>query len=137
MSRENVDTLLSASKAARSGTTIEDREAFLTILDTDVRWIAGEGAPGVQGTFRGIDDARNYYAGWASAWEDWDWDIEEVREDQDVVVTRTWLTGRGRGSGLELDMRIGQVWTFRDGKVVRYESFPSWEQALEAAGLAE
>jgi ketosteroid isomerase-like protein len=36
-----------------------------------------------------------------------------------------------------LDMRIGQLWTFRDGKVVRYEAFDSWKQALEAAGLRE
>jgi ketosteroid isomerase-like protein len=34
-------------------------------------------------------------------------------------------------------MRIGQVWTFRDGKVVHYESFPGWEHALEAVGLSE
>ena len=137
MSQENVEILLSASKAARSGTTVEDRETFLTILDTDVEWVAGEGTPGGQGTFRGVDQARSYYAGWASAWADWDWEIQEVRQSGDVVVTRTWLTGRGRGSGLALDMRIGQVWTFRDGKVVRYESFPSWEEALEAAGLSE
>ena len=53
------------------------------------------------------------------------------------MVTRTWLTGKGRGSGLVLDMRIGQVWTFRDGKIVRYEAFPSWERALNAAGMPE
>jgi hypothetical protein len=34
-------------------------------------------------------------------------------------------------------MRIGQVWTFRDGKVVRYEALPTWREALEAAGLSE
>jgi hypothetical protein len=34
-------------------------------------------------------------------------------------------------------MRIGQIWTFRDDKVVRYEALPSWELALEAAGLTE
>ena len=50
------------------------------------------------------------------------------------MVTRTRLTGRGRDSGLVLDMRIGQVWTFREGKVIRYETHPSWEQALEAVG---
>jgi ketosteroid isomerase-like protein len=47
------------------------------------------------------------------------------------------VTGRGRESGLILDMRIGQIWTFRGGKVIRYEAVPSWEVALEAAGLRE
>jgi ketosteroid isomerase-like protein len=45
------------------------------------------------------------------------------------------VTGRGQESGLVLDMRIGQMWTFRDGKVIRYQTFPTWQQALEAAGL--
>jgi hypothetical protein len=64
-------------------------------------------------------------------------EIEEARELGELVVTRTWVTGRGRGSGLVLDMRIGQIWTFRGGKVIRYESRPSWEEALEAVGLSE
>jgi ketosteroid isomerase-like protein len=80
-------------------------------------------------------EAREYYRRWAAAWSEWDWEIEDVRERDDVVVTRTWVTGRGRGSGLVLDMRVGQVWTFRDGKVVRYEALPSWEDALAAAGI--
>jgi ketosteroid isomerase-like protein len=137
MSGENVKILLDASEAARSGTTVEERETFLSILDPKIEWIAREGALDTEGEFHGIEGAREYYARWASAWAEWDWDIEEVREAGDVIVTRTWATGRGRGSGLELDMRIGQIWTFRNGRVVRYESLPSWEEALTAAGIAE
>ncbi len=132
----NVKILLEASKAASAATTPEGRASFLTILDPEIDWIAREGPADMQGEFRGIDEARAYYARWAAAWDEWDWEIEEVRAEGDVVVTRTWLTGRGRGSGLELDMRIGQIWTFRDGKVVRYESLPGREEALAAAGLS-
>jgi ketosteroid isomerase-like protein len=134
MSRENVEILLRASTAASAGATVEERESFLSILDSEITWIDRVG-PDIQGEFRGIDRAREYYARWASAWADWDWRIEEAREHGDLVVTRTWLTGRGRGSGLVLDMRIGQVWKFRGGKVVRYEAYPTWQEALEAAGL--
>jgi hypothetical protein len=28
-------------------------------------------------------------------------------------------------------MHIGQIWAFREGKVIRYEAHPSWESALE------
>jgi SnoaL-like domain len=69
-----------------------------------------------RGGVPGIAEAREYYDRWAAAWAEWDWEIEEVREHRDRVITRTWLTGRGRGSGLVLDMRIAQIWTFRDGK---------------------
>ena len=137
MSEENAETLLNASATARSATTATDREAFLSILDPEIEWIARDGAPDTQGEFHGIEGAREYYARWASAWADWDWKIEEVRERGDLVASRTWVTGRGRASGLVLDMRIGQIWTFRGGRVSRYESLPTWEQALEAAGLRE
>ena len=135
MSQENVTALLNASKAANAASSDEERARFLAILDPEVEWIAREGPPDLQGEFRGIEEAREYYARWASAWEEWGWEIEDAQEQGDLVVTRTWLTGRGRESGLVLDMRIGQIWTFRGGKVIRYEALPSWEQALEAAVL--
>jgi ketosteroid isomerase-like protein len=137
MSQENLTALLNASTAANAAASDEERARFLAILDPEVEWIAREGPPDLQGEFRGIDGAQQYYAQWASAWEEWGWEIEEAREQGDLVVTRTRLTGRGRESGLVLDMRIGQTWTFRDGKIVRYEAFSGWEQALEAAGLSE
>jgi ketosteroid isomerase-like protein len=132
-----VETLLNASRAASAAATVEEREAFLSILDPEIEWISREGAPDVEGEFHGVEEARQYYRRWASAWAEWNWKIEEVRERDDLVVARTWVKGRGRGSGLVLDMRIGQIWTFRDDKVVRYEALPSWELALEAAGLTE
>jgi ketosteroid isomerase-like protein len=137
MSQENVEILLRASKAASAGTTVEERESFLSILDPEIAWIDRGGPPDMQGEFHGLDRARDYYARWASAWAEWDWEIEEAREHGDLVVTRARLTGRGRGSGLVLDMRVGQIWEFRHGKVVRHEAFPSWNEALEAAGLRE
>jgi ketosteroid isomerase-like protein len=136
MSQRNVEALLRASRTASAGTTVEQRETFLSILDPKIEWIVRGGPQDLHGEFHGIDRAREYYAQWASAWAEWTWEIEDVREQGEVVVTRTWLTGRGRGSGLVLDMRIGQIWTFEEGKVVRYEALPTWEQALEAAGLS-
>ncbi len=133
-----MEILLAASKAASDGGTVEERESFLSILDPEIEWIARAGGPGdLAGEFRGIDEARDYYARWGAAWAEWRWEIEEVRSVEDFVVTRTWLTGRGRGSGLTLDMQIGQIWTFRNAKVVRYEAHPSWEEALKAAGVTE
>jgi ketosteroid isomerase-like protein len=137
MSQENVEILLHASNGASSGSSPEERASFLSILDPDIEWVAKAGPPDIQGDFRGIEAARAYYSRWASAWEEWNWEIEEVRASGDLVITRTRVTGRGRGSGLPIDMRMGQIWWFRDCKVVRYEAVESWEQALDAAGLSE
>jgi len=54
-----------------------------------------------------------------------------------VVEVR--FTGTGRGSGIEIDQRMGILYTLReqDGKVARCQMFPSRDAALEAAGLSE
>ena len=46
------------------------------------------------------------------------------------------LRGRGKQSGVETSWDIWQIWTVRDGKVVRGQGFTSREEALAAAGLS-
>jgi ketosteroid isomerase-like protein len=45
--------------------------------------------------------------------------------------------GRGKISGVDVDMTNWQVFTMRDGRITRYAVYSSREQALEAAGLTE
>jgi ketosteroid isomerase-like protein len=42
-----------------------------------------------------------------------------------------------RGTSAVLEIRNGQLWTMRDGKAARCETFPRFEEALEAVGLSE
>ena len=51
------------------------------------------------------------------------------------MCLRQW--GRGKGSGVPVEYRFFGVWTFRDGKVIRYKGFNERAEALEAAGLRE
>jgi ketosteroid isomerase-like protein len=55
--------------------------------------------------------------------------------DQIAVVVRARM--RPKGSSAEIENRTGQLWTFRDGKVVSLRLFPKPEEALEAARLSE
>ena len=54
----------------------------------------------------------------------------------DVVVTAHYF-GRGRTSGVEVDMRHWHVWTLDDGKAVRWRILGTRAEALEAVGLSE
>jgi ketosteroid isomerase-like protein len=45
--------------------------------------------------------------------------------------------GRGKGSGIPVERQHFQLWTFRRGRIVRWEAFADKAQALEAAGLRE
>ena len=47
------------------------------------------------------------------------------------------MEGRGKGSGVPIDMPLGQIFDFRDGKVCRIRSYLDPADALQAVGLAE
>jgi ketosteroid isomerase-like protein len=90
------------------------------------------------GIYVGLDGLRQ----WAKAVDDvWrDFRAEPVQysdagEDRAVVIFH--VTGRAKGSGIPLDDRNGQVWTWRRGKLWRNDAYPDPDEALEAAGLLE
>ena len=62
---------------------------------------------------------------------------EEFCERGDQVVVFVHFRARLPGTQAVIENRIGHVWTMRDGKAVRCQTFPRREDALEAAGLPE
>jgi len=46
-------------------------------------------------------------------------------------------TARGKQSGVPIEHENGDLFTLRDGKIVRYEAYWNRADALEAAGLSE
>jgi hypothetical protein len=56
-----------------------------------------------------------------------------VDDERVLVFSRTIQTGRA--SGLTLQTRGAQEFTFREGLVVRYKVYPDRTEALIAAGL--
>jgi hypothetical protein len=64
----------------------------------------------------------------------------DFRVKGDKVLVRTHVTGRGAGSGIEIDAVTYNVWTLDDdGLVKKGQAFYPHEEAeaLEAAGLRE
>jgi ketosteroid isomerase-like protein len=53
------------------------------------------------------------------------------------VVTIARQHWKGKHGGPEVEMRLAQVWTFRDGLGARMEMYADRKEALEAAGLRE
>lgn len=52
-----------------------------------------------------------------------------------VVILRE--RGVGKGSGAPFEQVHPQLWTFREERIIRWESFAKRTDALEAAGLSE
>jgi ketosteroid isomerase-like protein len=88
------------------------------------------------GTYRGHVGISKLLESFWGSFEGHRIDVEEcIPSGEDVVVTAHYH-GRGRASGVEVEMRAWHVWTWRDGKAVRWRVLGTKEEALEAVGLS-
>ena len=119
------------------GKANSDPDAFFEIVHPDVEWDIRDSSSPMAGIYQGRDAVREFYRQWAGAFSDWSYEVDELLEGEDKVVAFVTERGHGRGSGAEVKMQRANVWTFRDGKVVRFQSFGDRAAALAAAGLAD
>ena len=85
----------------------------------------------------GNDAVLANYERWNEAWEGAETTLEEVIGHGDRVFVKVRFRGRGRASGVEVDTRLYEVHTLRDGKVLRIDEYEHRAEALEAVGLSE
>jgi ketosteroid isomerase-like protein len=87
--------------------------------------------------FRGVDGLRKWARAADETWADYSVEIlriEPMGGNRAVAEFRN--TGRARASGVPLDMRTGQIWTFTDeGLWTRNETFTDAREAFELAGV--
>jgi ketosteroid isomerase-like protein len=88
-----------------------------------------------QQVYKGVHGAERFFAEWGSAWDDWEFEIEELRDVGDKVVATVHQRGRFKMSGVLLEGSMVQVWTFRDGKEARMDIYSDPREALKAVGL--
>ncbi len=88
--------------------------------------------------YRGYDGFRRAVEVIDEVWEGLRIDPEEYVDAGKRVVAKIRISGAGRGSGVETEMKLFNVWTLRDGKVVQLTGgYRDRDEALEAAGLRE
>jgi ketosteroid isomerase-like protein len=87
---------------------------------------------------KGKDAVRAYFVTILEPWEVVRREPEEMIDlGDDRVLALIHLTGRGKGSGIEVDNRGADLVTYKKGKLVRWVAYQDRAQALEAAGLSE
>jgi ketosteroid isomerase-like protein len=88
--------------------------------------------------YHGLDGFRRFVEQVDEVWENFQFEPEEAIDAGDQVFTSVRISGRGRGSGVEAEMREFSIWTFREGKLSRLTGgYRDRAEALEAAGLRE
>jgi ketosteroid isomerase-like protein len=106
------------------------------LLAEDVEWVNPHDAvePGTRTGPEGFNGAIDSVF---ATWDDVRFDVERVIGNGDNVVALGLLRGHVHAAGMEVDSPHGQVWTFRDGQVLRMQWFNTHREALDAAGLPE
>jgi ketosteroid isomerase-like protein len=133
MSQENVEVLRRANEAFNRG----DVEGVLACCHDDVEIEDLNNAPDLPPIVRGRDAARQVFAAWVTAFEDFVGEIEQYI-DIDERCVACLVHYRGKAQGLEVDVRAVDLWEVRGGKLVRGTlGFPNRKQALAAVGLSE
>jgi ketosteroid isomerase-like protein len=102
--------------------------------DPDVELHEWPTAPGAQ-VYHGIEGVRSALDNWFEIWEWMRVEIVDLLDLGDRVLVTLDQVAKGKGSEIEVEIRSHNVYTFRDGKVLRMELFTEREPALEAAGL--
>jgi ketosteroid isomerase-like protein len=90
--------------------------------------------PDVAIGLRGPAAARAEATHMLDAFEDVDYAVEELRDLGDRVLVRVLGSARGRGSGVRIEGTLAHLWTLRSGKVVRFDVYGTWQEALDAVG---
>jgi ketosteroid isomerase-like protein len=133
MAGENVALLLEGFAALNSG----DEARILAFAHPEFETVVPATLSAEPDTYRGHDGIRRYFALFDDAMEDVNFELERSWETGDSVVAIVRLTARGRQTGIAVEQRIAQIWTLRDGRALRAQTFPELGEAFAAAGLDE
>jgi ketosteroid isomerase-like protein len=125
----NVEAVRRMFESIRGGA---NPEPLREMLEPEVEFIV-HGKDPHAGRYVGHAGVREFFERWSDAWEKWEFHPERIEAvDDERVAVDMHQRGRGKGSGAEVRNQPGQLWTFRHGRVVRWEIFPSFDDAVAA-----
>lgn len=114
-------------------------ELLEEFIDPEIEWTGPREFPDLGETHHGYEGIASYVAKIAEAIDDYRMAPErfiDVGIDRVLVFSRE--GGRGKGSGAEVQTHLtAHLWTLKDGRAVRMQSYWERADALEAVGLTE
>jgi len=133
MSQENVEVVRAAFNAFGEG----DMDAVLALCDENIEITQAPELLGASRTQHGHAGVLEAFAIWPDLWDDYHVEIVRLTDVGEHVIASTINRGRGKDSGVPVEMPFAFVFSVRAGKIVQWRLFMREEQALEAVGLSE
>jgi ketosteroid isomerase-like protein len=129
MPRDEVELVRKMYAAFHSG----DAERAVSYFDEDVVVDATARVDG--GIGRGRDQLRRVIGQWLASFDEWDEEIEEIRDLGGQVYVVAIQSGRAKDSGIETQTQYALLYEIRDDAITRITLYGQPSEALRAAGL--
>jgi ketosteroid isomerase-like protein len=113
-----------------------DFDGAVEFFDREVAFVIRPEFPDA-GTYVGAEEIAAYTRGFLDPWVQVTIEAEETIIAGDSVLVAVRQRGAGDSSGVATEMRYFTLWSFRGGRVVRFENLRERADALEAAGLSD
>jgi uncharacterized protein len=110
-----------------------DIDAAVAGLDPQIEWSEPESFPG-GGMYHGRDGARQYLAQSRAAWAEVNSEPEQFIPADDRIVVFVHARVRAKESKDWQEVRLADVYTVRDGKIVAMRAFADRQEALRWVG---
>jgi ketosteroid isomerase-like protein len=133
ISEQNVEILRRAYEAFNS----EDIGRILAFAHPDFETAVPPELSAEPDIYRGHDGIRRYFRTFQDAMDEIRFEPERFWDVGESVVAVVGLNAKGRQSGISVEQRLAQVWTFHDGKAIEVRTYASLSEALESVGLAD
>ncbi len=139
MSEENVEIAQRLFEEFQAGLVRGDPGAWFDpeAVADDFEWIVPTPLDG-RSVWRGREGFVKFMRTWTEQFEDWSMRVERwIDAGEDRVVALTCQSATGKGSGVPVELNLGQVWEFEAGRVARVRAYFTHAETLEAVGLSE
>lgn len=111
-------------------------DAFVALASEDVEWEDSMFWSEPTRIYRGRAELREWLDRVLEPWDSLHFEVEEMTEAaDDLVFGGARLTGRGKGSGVQAEIRGWFVCKVVGGEITRRQVFLDRDEGLEAAGL--
>ena len=140
MSQENLDIarrgIAEISELYETGEFSQNLPQIREVCDPDFV-LRPSGLFPEHGEMHGPEGLLKFMQGQAEAFERMWIEADEFIEAGDRVVIPIRFGGRARHTGLDVEFEVTHLCSYRAGKLLRDEIYPTKTEALEAAGLSE
>jgi ketosteroid isomerase-like protein len=131
--RRNVELVRQGVEAFQRG----DLDGLLALTREDFEIYLPPSLPN-SGTYVGYDGFQTWLDQWLEAWDDFTVEIvDAVPAGARHVVADIRQSGRGKGSGIPVEMEIAYLWDVRGDRFAALQLYASRDQAFEAAERRE